>query len=56
MLPDVAELSTTLDEQSPIAPDGSLSDVITQLVATAAGRTWWCANQVVMQAAPLSIG
>ena len=54
MPPDVAELSTTLDEQPPIAPDGSLSDVITQLVATAAGRTWWCANQVVMQAAPLS--
>jgi hypothetical protein len=56
MLPDVAELSATLDEQPPLTPDGSLSDVITQLVATAAGRSWRCANQVVMQAAPLSIG
>jgi catechol 2,3-dioxygenase-like lactoylglutathione lyase family enzyme len=38
MLPELAELSAMLDEQSPLTPDGSLSDVITQLVATAAGR------------------
>src|SRR6266851_3211454 len=35
MLPELAELSATLDEQPPLTPDGSLSDVITQLVAAA---------------------